>query len=182
MAPFELRTERLLLDQPVAADVDDITRYCQDPLFERFMTVPVPYSRRDAEYFVSRHVPDGWASGTEYTWALRVAGSQDVVGMIALRTARPDLGYWLGAPHRGHGYMTEAVRAVTGWAFRSGYERVEWECVAGNLASAAVARGAGFGYTGEGPSVLTFRDGSHPHSWHGVLPAPDGEPRPWPGP
>jgi RimJ/RimL family protein N-acetyltransferase len=182
VVPFDLRSERLVLDSPVEADIDDVTRYCQDPLFARFMTVPNPYSRRDAEHFVTQYVPHGWETDTEYTWAIRLAGTPDLVGMIGLRTARPDIGYWLGARHRGRGYMTEAVQAVTGWALRSGWDRIEWECVAGNTDSAAVARRAGFGYTGEGPSILTFRDGSHPHSWHGVLPAPPGPPTPWPVP
>jgi RimJ/RimL family protein N-acetyltransferase len=39
----------------------------------------------------------------------------------------------------------------------------------GNTASAGVARKTGFRYTGERPSELTFRDGSHPLAWHGVL-------------
>ncbi len=182
MDAFELRTERLVLDQPLDADIDDITRYCQDPLFARFMTVPTPYRRRDAESFVRQHVRHGWATDTEYTWAIRAAGAPDLLGMIGFRTARPDIGYWLGEPHRGRGYMTEAVQAVLEWALRSGWDHVEWECVAGNTESAAVARRAGFAYTGEGPSMLTFRDGSHPHSWHGVLPPPPGEPTPWPVP
>jgi hypothetical protein len=32
MEPFSLSTERLVLDQPVAADIDDIAAYCSDPL------------------------------------------------------------------------------------------------------------------------------------------------------
>jgi RimJ/RimL family protein N-acetyltransferase len=180
--PFALGTARLTLDQPRESDMDDITRYCQDPLFARFMTVPVPYRREDAEYFVREHVPDGWMTDTEYTWAIRTAGSPGLLGMIGLRTERPDLGYWLGEPHRGRGYMTEAVRAVADWALQSGWDHVEWECVAGNTASASVARRAGFAYTGEGPSVITFRDGSHPHSWHGILPPQPGTPLRWPVP
>jgi RimJ/RimL family protein N-acetyltransferase len=183
MVPFELRTDRLVLDEPDEADIDDITRFCQDPRFARFLTLPAPYSRRDAAHFVRQHVPEGWATDTEYTWAIRRTGATGaLLGMIGLRTARPDLGYWLGEPHRGHGFMTEAVGAVTAWALRSGWDHVEWECVAGNTDSAAVARRSGFAYTGEGPSILTFRNGSHPHSWHGVLPPPAGDPIPWPAP
>ena len=151
MVPFELRSARLVLDAPVEADI-----------------------------VVRQHAPQGWGTGTEYTWAIRAAGTPELLGMIGLRTARPDIGCRLGEPHRGRGYMTEAVRTVTDWALRSGWNRVEWECVAGNTDSAAVARRAGFAYTGEGPSVLTFRDG--PHSWHGVLPQPPGPPIPWPVP
>ncbi len=38
MTPVELRTARLVLSPPTLDDVDAITRYCQDPLFERFLT------------------------------------------------------------------------------------------------------------------------------------------------
>ena len=183
MTPFELRTERLVLDQPSGADVDAITEYCQDPLFERFLTTPWPYRRADAEFFVHDFVPTGWASDRELTWALRLAGERELLGVLGFRAARADLGYWLGAPHRGRGYMPEAVRAVTTWALSAGHFRIGWECVVGNVASAAVARKAGFAYTGEAPSTASFRDGSRPLSWHGVLattPIPDA--LPWPIP
>jgi hypothetical protein len=37
------------------------------------------------------------------------------------------------------------------------------------VASAAVARGAGFTFTGTSPAAAPARDGAHPTSWHGVL-------------
>ena len=57
-----LESHRVMLDSPLSTDVDDITRYCQDPLFERFLTVPWPYSRADAVYFVNDHIPTGWTT------------------------------------------------------------------------------------------------------------------------
>jgi RimJ/RimL family protein N-acetyltransferase len=89
----------------------------------------------------------------------------------------------MGAPHRGRGYMTEAVRAVCTWVFDElGEQRIRWEAVAGNLASAHVARSAGFRYDGERPVELQFRDGSHPLGWHAYrLRSDDGAPRQgWP--
>jgi RimJ/RimL family protein N-acetyltransferase len=70
--------------------------------------------------------------------------------------------------------MPEAVRAVADWAFETGFsEEISWECIAGNAASAIVARKLGFSFTGVKPSVLPARDGSHPESWHGLLRASD---------
>ncbi|HEU4849226.1 MAG TPA: N-acetyltransferase, partial [Terrimesophilobacter sp.] len=60
-----METGPLLLDQPVAADVDAIARYCQDPVFERFMTLPWPYERKHAAFFVNEYVPGGWSRGDE---------------------------------------------------------------------------------------------------------------------
>ena len=57
MHPFELTTARLVLNQPNADDVEDIARYCTDPLFEQFMVTPWPYERQHAEWFVEQAVP-----------------------------------------------------------------------------------------------------------------------------
>ena len=43
------------------------------------------------------------------------------------------------------------------------------ECVAVDAASVSVARNSGSEFTGERPTALTFRDGTHPDSWHGVM-------------
>ena len=177
----ELRTERLVLSVPTARDIPNITRYCQDPLFERFMTTPWPYTEGDAAYFVQNIVPTVWSSGVEFTWAIRIAptdgGAADaadlpLAGMIGWRVPSSGLGFWIGEDHRGRGYMTEAVKAVTDWVFARGVATIKWECVVGNVASASVARKAGFRFTGTRASPLDFRDGSHPLAWHGELGAP----------
>lgn len=53
MHPVVLRTERLLLDAVLESDIDDIERYCQDPLFEEYLTIPWPgqgkHPSRDGE-------------------------------------------------------------------------------------------------------------------------------------
>jgi RimJ/RimL family protein N-acetyltransferase len=182
MKPFTLSAGGLLLDAPRPADEEVVFRYCQDPIFERFMTLPWPYRRSDAEYFVREFVPNGWANGSELTWALR-GEDGEFRGVIGLRLPKADLGFWLGAPYRGKGYMPTAVRLVTEWVFGYGEcDRVGWECVAGNTSSMAVARKTGFTFTGTAPSTMAFRNGSHPLSWHGVLRRDDSpEPKPgWP--
>jgi RimJ/RimL family protein N-acetyltransferase len=174
MKPYSLRSERLVLDQPTADDRDAITEYCRDPLFETFMTLPWPYEPWHANYFVELHVPQGWESGGELTWALRDESGGPLLGVISWRSERNDIGYWIGAPHRGKGYMTEAVAAVTAHLFSEfALAEVGWECVVGNAASAAVARKTGFRYSGVAPTDLAFRDGTHPLVWHAILTAGD---------
>jgi RimJ/RimL family protein N-acetyltransferase len=68
-----------------------------------------------------------------------------------------------------NGYMTEAVGAVCDWLFERGNETVHWECIVGNVASASVARKAGFAFTGTAPANVSSRDGTFEESWHGVL-------------
>jgi RimJ/RimL family protein N-acetyltransferase len=171
MTPFTLSVPGLLLDELRASDETAIVEYCKDPVFERFLTIPWPYRVGDAEYFVREYVPQGWADGSELTWALRGLDAA-FLGVIGLRLPTSDLGFWLGAPHRGHGYMPAAVRLVTDWAFStgfSGFTEIHWQCIMGNTASLAVARKTGFTYTGVGPASTASRDGSHPQSWNGVL-------------
>ncbi|CAN5511911.1 hypothetical protein BH10ACT4_BH10ACT4_04580 [soil metagenome] len=176
MKPTVLRTERLWLDSPVLSDRFAVAEYCRDPLFETLMTLPWPYEQRHADFFLYRVVPGGWLSGDELTWAVRESEGGPLLGIIGWRREFGDIGFWLGAPHRGRGLMTEAVVVVTDWLMNDfGRAEVAWECVVGNAASVSVARKAGFTFTGERPTGLTFRDGSHPPAWHGVLRA--GEPR-----
>lgn len=56
-----------------------------------------------------------------------------------------EIGYWARTPYAGQGYITEAVAALTTFAFTTlGAHRVEIRCDARNERSAAVARRSGF--------------------------------------
>jgi RimJ/RimL family protein N-acetyltransferase len=178
--PVELRTARLVLDQPTADDVDLVTEYCQDPVFETFMLTPWPYRRSDAERFVGTIIPMLWEEDAEYTWAMR--HEREFLGLIGFRTGPNDVGYWLGGPHRGRGFMAEALAVVADFAFERSRRDLLWECVPGNVASATVARKAGFTFTGEAKSLYRDRAGAEAIAWSGRLSADDSrEPKPgWP--
>jgi RimJ/RimL family protein N-acetyltransferase len=173
--PVGLRTPRLVLDEPVLGDADLVTRYCQDPLFEQYLTTPWPYTRAHAETFLGVHVPESWATGAELTWAIRTMAGGPLLGVVSVRDGEHELGYWLGADHRGSGYMSEAVIAVTEWALGGGIRRatsLRWRAVEGNVASAKVARAAGFRLIdAEHPTVPT-RDGGTLPAWHAVRTSP----------
>ena len=183
MTPFPLRADRFVLDQPRDADVEDITRYCADPVFERYMTTPWPYLRAHAEYFVREYAPGGWERDEEWTWAIREAADEPILGVVGIRLHSGMIGYWLGAPHRGRGIMPEAVTAVADAVFaRTSREEIGWECVRGNLSSLRVAEKSGFSFLGEEEGRVPSRDGSTLTSWHAVLRrGDDREPKPgWP--
>ena len=167
MQPVELRSERLTLSAPTLDDVDAIARYCQDPLFEQYLTTPWPYGRADAVAYVDA-VARWWQEGSDYSFGIRF-DSGALMGMVSWR-ARGDVGFWMGAEHRGQGYMVEALATLIEWVFiEHDPERIAWETLPGNVASARVARAAGFRYTGIAPVVVPARDGSHPESWHAEL-------------
>ncbi len=172
MEPFVLTDGDLTLDVLTEADIALVFEYCQDPLFEKYLTVPWPYSLTDAEFFVRFIAHSGWVRGDELTWAIRREGT--LLGVISIREAQSMIGYWMAAEHRGSGYMYRALKLVVDWVFESGWnDSVRWEARVGNLGSLAVARKAGFQYHNIGPSFTPSRDGSTPDSWRAELHSSD---------
>jgi ribosomal-protein-alanine N-acetyltransferase len=55
------------------------------------------------------------------------------------------LGYWVGEPFQGRGYITEAVKLISRFAFTQlNLHRVEAACLPENIASRRVLEKAGF--------------------------------------
>lgn len=161
MIPATLRGDRVVLSSPGADDIDRVTECCRDPAVQRWTTVPSPYERDDAEHFVLDVVSNGWATGTACTWAIRFEPAGTLMGMIGLDHASDDaaeIGYWLAPEARGSGVMSEAVSLVCEFGFADpssagvnaglALRRIEWHAFVGNVASAAVARRAGFRFEG----------------------------------
>ncbi len=74
-----------------------------------------------------------------------------LVGGLSISTIRrgvaqaASVGYWIGAPHVGNGYMTDAVRSVLPFAFGTlGLHRLEAACLPHNGPSSRVLEKAGF--------------------------------------
>ena len=183
MEPVTLRTPRLELSIPTDFDVDAITIAAQDPEVPRWTTLPSPYERSHAEDFVDR-AGEWWHTGTELTWAIRTGGSW--IGMMGLHGAQPggaaEIGFWMAASARGHGYVTEAARAVIDFGFAEplGLARIQWRAVVGNLASARTARSLGFRYEGLLRQGLSDVRGRHDGWIAALLPTDDRAPQTWP--
>ncbi|WP_298459046.1 GNAT family N-acetyltransferase [uncultured Cellulomonas sp.] len=185
MEPVTLSDGVVELAPPTPADVDAVTTLCQDPDIRRWTTVPSPYTRPDAEYFVGTMVGDGWEQGRECTWGIRTDGA--LVGMIGLSLRPPgsaEVGYWLGPQARGRGLLHRSLRLALGHAFAPDgldLDRVEWRCFAGNWASWRAAWRVGFTFeaTLRGGGV---QRGRRVDEWAGTLLREDPrEPRrPWP--
>ena len=160
--PIVLTGPRVVLSIPGEADIDRIAELCQDATIARWTTIPVPYSRADAEGFVLDLVTGGWARGTNCTWAIRSSprGQLDgVIGLDDIGDGKAEIGYWLAPDARGRGLMSEAVALACEYAFTAesgpsaaapglGLRRLVWHAYVGNAASASVARRAGFRYEG----------------------------------
>lgn len=174
--PTVLRGARVTLVSPTAADIDRIAEVCNDPQIAAWTTVPSPYERSHADGFVGILVTNGWASGRSRTWGIRIAATDELCGMIGLddiREGGAEIGFWLAPAARGLGYMSEAVELALDYAFApapegAGLQRVEWHAFAGNAASAAVARRAGFRFEGVARLGATQR-GERRDDWQAGL-------------
>jgi RimJ/RimL family protein N-acetyltransferase len=158
-------------------DVDAITAACQDPTSARWTTIPVPYARTDAEFFVHDHVPGQWARGTGAVFAITDAEDRYVGGMdLRIDPADEQVGEvgFLVAPWaRGRGYAPAALRTVCAWGFAAlGLERIGWLAFLGNDASRRVAEKAGFTIEGVGRAICLQR-GERRDAWVGALLAKD---------
>jgi hypothetical protein len=71
-----------VLAAPSLAEVDAITEACQDPEIQRRVPIPVPYTRREAEGYVTAYSDSGWTSGKSCTWAIKL--DDDFAGAISL--------------------------------------------------------------------------------------------------
>lgn len=161
-----IKTRRLSLRAPGSDDVDRITSIIQDEDIVRWLArVPWPYERVHAEAWV-KSAPEIAASGEEFAFAIDRDGLIGLIGMISIRNLkdRPELGYWLGKLWWGNGFMTEAARAVVGYAFDTlRTDEIVSGTFDGNLASQALLKRLGFVITGESkePSLFHGKDQRH---------------------
>jgi len=106
---------------------------------------PHPYTKEDAALYIARSLQKvprtafAIATKTEAIGSIGLMPGQDVHRFTA------ELGYWLGEPFWGRGIMTEAVKALSEYAFNGlGFRRIFAEPYATNLASARVLEKSGF--------------------------------------
>jgi len=173
-----LTTGRLVLSAPTGADIDAITRICQDKDIQAWTTVPSPYTREDARRFVEHVVPTGASAGTDAVFASYHAVSGQLLGMVGLHGitgpedrhgAQAEIGYWTAPDARRQGYTAEAVRAVCRWALSElALERIEWIAFDGNEPSRAVALAVGFTMEGTLRSRMVHR-GRRTDIWIGSV-------------
>jgi RimJ/RimL family protein N-acetyltransferase len=143
-----LSTERLLLRPFELRDVAALV-----PLLEvrevaaNLLRVPHPYNEQDARTFIG-----SIQQSNEAPFAI-VLPNDTLIGGMGLTVdpahARAELGYWLGVPHWGHGYATEAARAVLEYGFDTlGLHRIWASHFHYNEVSAKVLRKIGMRHEG----------------------------------
>ena len=148
---MRLETERLILRRWKETDADSLFEYARDPDIGPIAGWP-PHKSVEESLNVIRTV----FTGAE-CYAICEKGSDIAIGAVELKlnghtdmTGRDDeceLGYWLGKPFWGRGYMPEAAREL----LRRGFEVLGMRCIwcgyyEGNTKSKRVQEKLGFSH------------------------------------
>jgi RimJ/RimL family protein N-acetyltransferase len=145
-----LETERLVLRAPRHEDVKAIAMLANDRrIAENTARIPFPYRLSDAQDFIDQvNRP-----GSEIAFLITLADGtvMGACGLAFVERQPPELGYWLGVPHWGKGYATEAVRAVIDYAFTDlDHEAMASSARVTNPGSRRILEKCGFQWTGAG--------------------------------
>ena len=146
-----LNTERLMLRKWTEADAESLFEYAKDPEVGPIAGWP-PHTNKDESLNVIKNVFNG-----AECYAICEKGNNEAIGAIELKlngstdmTNRNDeceLGYWLGKPFWGKGYMPEAAREIIRHAFEElGMTTIWCGYYEGNYKSKRVQEKLGFIY------------------------------------
>jgi RimJ/RimL family protein N-acetyltransferase len=145
--PTTIRTQRLVLVTPTLAHAPAIATLANNANVHKWMArLPFPYTLSDAEFFINEIVP----SAEEFCLAITRDG--EFLGVVGLHLAPeklPEIGYWLGEPHWGHGYATEAGEALLAAARAAGARALRSRARKDNAGSRHVLKKLGFSEIGE---------------------------------
>ncbi|HSI15177.1 MAG TPA: GNAT family protein [Chthoniobacter sp.] len=147
-------------------DVDSLVKHAGNYNVARNLAaMPHPYPREHAVEWI------GIASSGQPETFFAITIDDQVVGGIGIKIGDPhrpvigdhigEIGYWLGETFWGRGIITEAVTALTDWAFTElGLVRLYAPVFAHNTASARVLEKAGYEFEGR-QRARYFRDGEY---------------------
>jgi RimJ/RimL family protein N-acetyltransferase len=144
-----LETKRLALRAPRLEDAKTVATLANDRrIAENTARIPHPYKMADAEGFIA----GANRAGGEAVFLITLR-DETVVGACGVmqQEPAPELGYWLGVDHWGHGYATEALHALIDYAFTDlAHEALQAGARVTNPASRRVLEKCGFQWTGVG--------------------------------
>lgn len=126
----ELETGRLLLRKLRMEDAADMFEYGQDPEIARRGLWPPLQSLEESQTDIAETM-EGYARGTEMSWALENKANGKMIGRFGLgpfsrMNNRIEIGYAMNRSYWGQGLATEAARRLVQFAFEQlGVNRVQ---------------------------------------------------------
>jgi RimJ/RimL family protein N-acetyltransferase len=166
-------------------DVPAVQEACDDPLSQRFLPMlPSPYTHDDADWWVREGSLAAFERGGG-NFAIADPATDQLIGGIGVtheQNGNGEIGYWVAPWARGRGTASAATRALTDYAFASGFERLqlrtEWEntpsqrvALAAGYAREGIQRGTSLSRTGERHDLIVWvrMAGDPPGPVHRVL-------------
>jgi len=145
--PGKIVTPRMVLRAPMRADVPAIAELANNKkIYDKTKRMPYPYTRADAIGFVEI------IAQSAHTRAYALTENEIFLGVVSMMFAEghpPEIGYWLGEPFWGKGYMSEAVTALLAAARATGqFPVIKATAQADNAGSLGVLEKHGFVRTG----------------------------------
>ena len=142
-------TDRLVLRGPVRDDAAELCQLANDLGVAGMLTsMPYPYRPADAEDFLGKR--RDWGKAPDFAIEHREFGFIGMLGFAENNPGQPEVGYWIGRPFWGRGYVSEALSAALVWAHEDWRKKAIWSGhFWHNRASARVLAKAGFLYTGD---------------------------------
>ena len=165
--PESFETERLLIRSPLPGDGQEMHAAVNESLDELLPWMDWPEQHRtveDSEEKIRRNRVH-FLERSDLLLLLFLKGTNTLVGSSGLHrmdwsVPRFEIGYWCRTRFVGRGYITEAVRGITSFAFgHLSARRVEIRCDTLNGRSVRVAERAGYRLEGELRNAEVGADG-----------------------
>lgn len=149
-----LRTDRLVLDPLRVADADEMVAVLADPALYAFTGgEPPDLAALRRTYGQLAAGPSDGAAETWHNWIVRLDAVGAAIGTVQATVwegeRRAAVAWVIGTRWQGHGYATEAARALVDWLASAGVSTIEAYVHPDHAASAAVASAAGLQATDE---------------------------------
>jgi ribosomal-protein-alanine N-acetyltransferase len=171
----DLKTERLVLREPAMAHWEQWSAVRAES--RDFLTPWEPTwggGHLSEEGYRDRFLrSDGDGSRTFFLFR---RADEQLVGGVTIANIRygvalsASMGYWLGQPYTGQGYMTEALRRLIAFCFDDLYlHRIEAACIPENTASRKVVASLGFREEGLAREYLKIDGQWRDHVLYGLL-------------
>ena len=149
LPPIEIEAEGYLMRPFRHEDLPLIEEASSDGLIPLITTVPSDWTPQAGEAFIDRQ-NSRLSEGEGWSLAIVERRSTRAIGQIGLwiphlHKGRAEIGYWVAASGRGRGAASQAVEAVSDWAFEHlDVDRLSLFIEPGNIASIRSAERAGY--------------------------------------
>lgn len=178
MPPELEETDRLILRRFSRRDVASLEEGVRSSLADLNEWLPwahMDYTHDDAVAFI-RDSMSAWKDGKAFDYAIRDRSDPDRhIGNISIwQTSKTgkigEIGYWIRSDMAGHGYATEATRALLSVGFVNlGWHKITLRIAVGNRGSERVAEKLGFHREGLLREELLIRGNWIDHTLYSML-------------